>query len=354
MSVAEFIYEAAPVRVIFGAGSLSALSSELERLKCGRPLVVATPSQAARASQIVESLKPRKAAHFAEATIHTPVEVTERALGAAEAVRADCVIAIGGGSATGLSKAIAVQTDLPQIVLPTTYAGSEMTSLLGETRAGVKQTRKDPKILPAVVIYDVELTMSLPPRISVASGLNGIAHAVESLYSRERNPIASLMAEEGVKLLVGSLPRISQNPLSLEVRSDALQGAWLCGACLGLAGMALHHKLCHVLGGLFNLPHSEMHAIILPHVLAYNEPAIPETMRRLRRAMETESPIAALSEMKDMAGLPRSLAEIGMPAEGIERAVDVTFEQPCWNPRELDRSSIHCLINDAYFGKRAR
>ena len=202
----------------------------------------------------------------------------------------------------GLGKAIALRTDLPQIVLPTTYAGSEMTPILGETKDGVKTTQRTPKVLPEVVIYDVDLTLGLPPAIAATSGMNAMAHAVEALYAKDRNPVISLMAEEGIRSLARALPGIAEDPQDREARSDALYGAWLCGTCLGAVGMALHHKLCHVLGGAFDLPHAETHTIVLPHAVAYNASAAPDAMDRVARALGAETPHKACSTLAGRLG----------------------------------------------------
>ena len=191
----------------------------------------------------------RSAGVFTGAVMHTPIEVTERAMQTVHGVRADCVVSLGGGSTTGLGKAIALRTDLPQIVLPTSYAGSEMTPVVGQTSGGIKTTQSSPKILPEIVIYDVDLTMTMPPGLSATSGINAIAHAVEALYARDRNPVISLMAQEGIRTLAHALPIICAQPNDKTARTDALYGAWLSGICLGAVGMALHHKLCHTLGG---------------------------------------------------------------------------------------------------------
>jgi alcohol dehydrogenase class IV len=268
--IEPFTYDLPPTRVIFGAGTLARLVLEVERLGARQALVLSTPGRAeAQANGIAASLGKRSAGIFAGAVMHTPVAVTERALRVVRERGADALVAVGGGSTTGLGKAIALRTGLPQIVLPTTYAGSEMTPILGETREGAKTTLKDPKILPEVVIYDVDLTLGLPAGVSAASGMNAIAHAVEALYARDRNPLISLAAEEGVAALARALPKILDAPRDHEARSEALYGAWLCGVCLGTVGMALHHKLCHALGGSFGLPHAETHAIVLPHAAAY-------------------------------------------------------------------------------------
>jgi maleylacetate reductase len=234
----SFDYEPAPVRVIFGSGTLTRLGPEVERLGARRVLVLSTQGRAeAQASGIAASLGERSAGVFAGAVMHTPVAVTEQALRIVRDRGADALVAVGGGSTTGLGKAIALRTGLPQIVLPTTYAGSEMTPVLGETKDGAKTTLRDPRVVPKIVIYDVDLTLGLPVATSVASGMNAIAHAVEALYAEDRNPVTSLMAEEGIAALARALPRILKDPKDREARSDALYGAWLCGVCLGTVGM---------------------------------------------------------------------------------------------------------------------
>jgi alcohol dehydrogenase class IV len=286
--------------------------------------------------------------------MHTPVEVTEEALRVVKERGADAVVAVGGGSTTGLGKAIALRTGLPQIVLPTTYAGSEMTPILGETRDGAKRTLRDPRVVPKVVIYDVDLTLSLPAGTSAASGMNAIAHAVEALYARDRNPLISLVAEEGIAALARALPRISDVPQDRDARSEALYGAWLCGVCLGTAGMALHHRLCHVLGGSFGLPHAETHAIVLPHATAYNAPVARAAVARIARTLETDDAAQGLYDLAGRLGVKRALRDIGMPADGIGEVVERTVDDPSWNPRPLDRDAIRDLLTRAWSGEPPR
>lgn len=215
-------------------------------------------------------------------------------------------------------------------------------------------TRSDPRVLPKVVIYDIDLTLSLPIGISASSGLNAIAHAAEALYAREGNPIISLMAEEGIAALSRSLPAIMARPDDLEARSDALYGAWLCGTCLGSVGMALHHKICHTLGGTFNLPHAETHAIVLPHVLAFNAPTVPEAMQRMARAFGAVDAIQGLNALCARLDIARSLRAIGMPEDGIERAAELVVSNAYWNPRLVDRTQAQELIRRAWHGHTAR
>ncbi len=238
---------------------------------------------------------------------------------------------------------------MPQIVVPTTYAGSEMTPILGETRNGVKTTQRSLKVLPEVVIYDVDLTLTLPVSLSGTSGINAIAHAVEGLYAPEKNPVIAFLAEEGIRAMASALPRIVGSPFDKDARSDALYGAWLCGVVLGSVGMGLHHKLCHTLGA-FDLPHAETHTIVLPHALAYNAPAIPDALAAIGRALGVSNAAQGLFDLAGAVGAKRSLREIGMPHDGIARAVELATAAPYPNPRPLEREAMRALIENAWRG----
>jgi maleylacetate reductase len=338
------------MRVVFGTGTLRQLPDELSRLGVTRALVLATPRQNALVAGIREMIGERFAGVFTGAVMHTPVEMTERAMETVHDLRADGIVAIGGGSTTGLGKAIALRTDLPQIVLPTSYAGSEMTPVVGQTSGGIKTTQSSPKILPETVIYDVELTLTMPPQLSATSGINAIAHAVEALYARDRNPVISLMAQESIRTLAHALPKICARPDDRAARTDALYGAWLSGICLGAVGMALHHKLCHALGGSFNLPHAETHTVILPHALAYNAPAAPDAMTRIATALGVPEAALGLYDLARKLAAPASLREIGMPESGIDQAADLAVKNPYWNPRTIEREAIRELIARAWRG----
>jgi alcohol dehydrogenase class IV len=338
------------MRVVFGAGTLRQLPDELSHLGVTRALVLATPRQKVLIASIREMIGERYAGVFTGAVMHTPVEVTERAMETVRDLRADCLVAIGGGSTTGLGKAIALRTDLPQIVLPTSYAGSEMTPVVGQTSGGIKTTQSSTKILPEIVIYDVDLTMTMPPKLSATSGINAIAHAVEALYARDRNPVITLMAQEGIRTLAQALPTICVQPDDRAARTDALYGAWLSGICLGAVGMALHHKLCHTLGGSFNLPHAETHTVILPHALAYNAPAVPDAMARVATALGVPDAALGLHDLARKLAAPMSLREIGMPESGIDLAADLAVKNPYWNPRGIERDAIRELIARAWRG----
>jgi alcohol dehydrogenase class IV len=347
----DFTFQALPTRVIFGSGTIARLPDEIRRLGLSRVLVLSTPQQAAEADRLAASLGTLAAGTFTGATMHTPVGVTEAALAVVREVKADGVVSVGGGSTTGLGKAIAVNTDLPQIVVPTTYAGSEMTDILGETKDGVKTTRRSPAIQPETVIYDIDLTLGLPAGMSATSGLNAIAHAVEALYAEDGSPMVSLMAEAGIAAFAKALPVIVADPKNGDARADALYGSWLCGTCLGMVSMALHHKLCHTLGGTFDLPHAETHSIVLPHATAYNAPAAPKAMARIAKALGAAEAAEGLYDLAGRIGAPRALKDIGMPEGGIDRAADLAVSNPYRNPRPVEREAVRRLIARAWAGE---
>jgi maleylacetate reductase len=350
--VQSFTYKSAPSHVVFGSGTLVQLPEVIRQVGGTRVLLLSTPQQAAQVEALGSTLGPLAVAYFHDATMHTPMDITERAMQLVRAESIDVVVALGGGSTIGLGKAIALRSDVPQIAIPTTYAGSEMTPILGQTESGRKSTQRSAKVIPRAVIYDIDLTLGLPVGLSGTSGINAIAHAAEGLYALDSNPVMRLIAEEGIRALAESLPRIAKDPGGGEARGQALYGAWLCGMVLGNVGMALHHKLCHTVGGRFDLPHAEIHAIILPHVIGYNAPAIPDAMARLRRALNTGDPAGALFDLARSVGSPAALKDLGMPQGGVTQAADDTMENAYWNPRPLDRAAIIHLLSRAWGGER--
>ncbi len=347
-----FVYQANPARVVFGAGSLLQLPAQVDRLGAQRVLVLCTPGQADAGARVAALLGERAVAVFAKASMHVPIESAREARDEARRLGADCAVAIGGGSTTGLSKAIALDSGLAIIAVPTTYAGSEMTPIYGITEGGLKTTGRDPRVLPRCVIYDPALTLSLPLAVTVSSVFNAIAHAAEGLYAPDANPVVSLMAEEGIRASMAALFPLQADARNLEARSDALYGAWLCGMVLGATTMGLHHKLCHTLGGGFNLPHADVHTVVLPHALAYNAGAAPEAMRRVGRALGVDAADVprALQDLARGFGAPTSLAALGMPAEGLDRAADLAVQNQYANPRPLERAALRALLQRAFDG----
>lgn len=337
---------------MFGVGSFDKLAEEVGRLGAEKALLLCTPSQKGRAEDAARRLGGRCAAIFDRAVMHVPIETAQAARAHAKRLGADCCVAIGGGSAIGLGKAIAFEIALPIIAVPTTYAGSEMTPIWSLTEGGVKRSRRDARVLPKTVVYDPALTVSLPGHISGPSGMNAIAHCVEALYAENANPIVSLMAEEGIRALAKSLPVVVEQPASMEARSDALYGAWLAGASLGAVGMALHHKLCHALGGGFGLPHAEVHTVILPHAAAYNRAAAPEAMSRVARALGGGDAPGGLYDLAGSLGAKLALKDIGMREGDLDEAAEIAVRDPYANPRPVTKDGLRALLDDAFHGRR--
>lgn len=348
----EFTYDQLPGRVVFGTGALDRLADEVARLGAKRALLLSTPEQAGQAEEAARRLGKLAAGIFPKAAMHVPIEIARAAREEARRLAADCAVAIGGGSTIGLGKAIALDSGLPILAVPTTYAGSEMTPIYGITENGLKRTGRDRHVLPRCVIYDPLLTLSLPARLSGVSGMNAIAHCAEALYAKDANPVISLMAEEGIRALAAGLPRIMQNPSDLQGRSDALYGAWLAGTALGAVGMALHHKLCHTLGGSFNLPHAETHTIVLPHAVAYNAPAAPAAMERIARALGVDHAATGLYDLAVRLGAPVALRDIGLRQGDLDRAAEIATANPYDNPSPISRDGLRALLDDAFHGRR--
>jgi maleylacetate reductase len=338
------------VRVVFGTGLRSSIGAEVSRLGTSKALVLATPQQCDAALEIAETLGGLAVGVFCKAAMHTPVDVTQAALDHVKDVGADCVIAIGGGSTTGLGKAIAYHTDLPQITIPTTYAGSEATPILGQTEDGIKTTLSDPRVLPEVILYDPELVKTLPLSMTVTSSLNAMAHAAEALYATDRTPQTTAMAIKGLKAFVDGLPKVMADPLDLAAREETQRGAWACGTVLGQVGMALHHKLCHTLGGSFDLPHAETHAILLPHAIAYNARAAREQLQPICDLLGGDNAGTALHDFAKSLNAPTALRDLGLRIEDLDRAAELATTKPYPNPQPVTRDDIRALLQAAWAG----
>ncbi len=348
----QFTFDVTLPRVTFGAGSVASLPDDIDRLGAQRILIVGTPGRTTLVQKIADLLGERVAGTFDGAVVHVPEAVAARAIIAAASARADSVLSVGGGSAIGVAKAIALATDLPIVAVPTTYSGSEMTALWGLTRGGAKHTGRDSRVQPRAVIYDPELTLELPLSVSGASGMNAIAHCVEAFYAPDSNPVTSLMAEEGIRALGESLPMIAHSPRNILPRTQAMYGAWLGGASLAAVQMGLHHKLCHVLGGSFDLPHGETHAVLLPYTTGFNAPAAGDAMSRVSRALRATSVPAALFDLGRHLRMPASLAELGMREADLERAAELATERPYSNPVPVTREGVASLLRKAFEGAR--
>ncbi len=350
----SFAYDALPGRVVFGAGSRASLPGELDALGARRILVVASADEDHVTADVTPRLGDRVVGRFREVVQHVPVAGAEAARAAATAAGADTVLTIGGGSATGFGKAIALEQDVRLAAVPTTYAGSEMTPIWGLTRGDEKRTGVDLRVKPALVVYDPELTLTLPPGIAGPSGMNALAHCVEALYGPGANPVVSLMALEGIRALHRSLPLVCAAPTELEARSGALYGAYLAATALASAGTGLHHKTCHVLGGMFGLDHGGMNAVVLGHALAYNAPAIPGLLADIEAALGTDDAPGALHDLAADVGAPASLAALGMPEDGLDEAARRVVVEAAGNVRPPEPAGIRRMLDDAYHGRRPR
>jgi maleylacetate reductase len=343
-----FAYEAPPGRVVFGVGALDRLAEELARLGARRALLVASKRVA---DELAERLGDRHAATFSGVVQHVPVEVAERARRLAREVGADTLVAVGGGSAVGLAKAVALDLGLPIVAVPTTYAGSELTTIYGLSRDGRKQTGRDPRVLPKVVLYDPALTVSLPPEVTGPSGMNALAHCVEAFYGPGANPISSILATEGIRALAAGLPRAVERPDDLEGRTRALHGAWLAGAALAVAGTGIHHQICHVLGGAFGLDHGGMNAVLLPHTVRFVTPAVPAAMARVAAALGADDAATGCFRLARQVGAPASLAALGLAGSDLDRAAELCAGHLTGRPRPARVEELRALLGAAHAGQ---
>jgi maleylacetate reductase len=346
-----FTYDAIPGRVVFGPGSRRQLADEARSIGSTRVLLVAGRHEEALVSEVSQILGSMVVGHFDDVAQHVPVAKASDAVELVRQCEADTVVTIGGGSATGFGKAIALECDVRLLAIPTTYAGSEMTTIWGLTDGDHKQTGNDLRVKPDVVVYDPELTLSLPPNIAGPSGMNALAHSVEAMYGPGANPVITAVALESIAALARALPIVTATPDDLAARSDALYGAYLAGVALATGGTALHHKTCHVLGGMFGLDHGGMNAVVLSHALAYNAPAIPDLMPRIATALGVNDAVAGLQKLASAIGAPTSLEALGMPADGIDEATRRVVNEAAANVRLPEVVGFRTMIQAAFSGK---
>jgi len=346
----RFEHDALAQRLRFASGAAAAaLREEVDRLGAARVMVIA---RAAEAERLTGGL-PVALLHT-EVAMHVPVPVAERARAAAAEHDVDAIVSVGGGSTTGLAKAVALTTGLPIVAVPTTYAGSEATDVWGLTDGTGKTTGVDPRVLPRTVVYDASLTLSLPVDLSVASGLNALAHCVDSLWAPRADPINAALAAEGIRTLAAGLPRVVDDPTGLPGREETLLGAYLSAVAFASAGSGLHHKICHVLGGL-GLPHAPTHAVVLPYVLALNAPAAPAAADRIARALGSDTALDGLQALRRRLDAPRALRDYGFDEARIPAAVEaIQPVVPETNPAPVTAADLHRLLHDAWEGADPR
>jgi alcohol dehydrogenase class IV len=346
----RFVHDNLPQRVCFGSGEAGTLvTAEVTRLGAARVMVICSEREARLAERLTASVPVALWHH--DVVMHVPVEVAERAREAAVKAGADAVVAIGGGSTTGLAKAIAMTSGLPIIAVPTTYAGSEATAVWGLTAGNVKTTGTDLAVLPRSVVYDAALTLSLPTDMSVASGLNALAHCVDALWAPGADPINAAFATEGIRALAAGLPRVVADPSGLPGREQALYAAYVSAVAFASAGSALHHKICHVLGGKYSLPHAQTHAVVLPYVLAFNGPAAPEASSRIAGAFGSPAALEGLQALRARLDAPRALRDYGLAEADIPAAAAAILPSvPPGNPRPVSASDLEELLHAAWAG----
>ena len=339
---------------MFGPGRVNEVAAEVDRLGVSRVFLIADAQAKDLADETADQLGSRVAGRWHEVVQHVPVELAERARSAVSELEADAVVCLGGGSSTGLAKAIALSHELPILAVPTTYAGSEMTTIYGLTGGRHKQTGSSPIVLPKVVVYDPMLTVGLPPNVTGPSAFNALAHSVEALYATGCNPVTSALALEGVRAIARSLPTVMADGADIDGRSDLLYGAYLSGIALGTTSAGLHHKLCHVLGGTFNLVHADAHAAVLPHAVAFNAPALPDEMARLAGALGAPGadPAGALWDLATASSVTTNLAALGLTADDLPEAAQRAAGEIATNPVPVDVDALLGILQRAFAGDR--
>ena len=352
-----FVHDMPASRVVFAPGALKDLAGEVARLGARRAMLISGGHERGDAERVHTLLGSTLVSQFSDVVMHVPRSLASRAVEQARATDVDLVIALGGGSATGFAKAVALETDIDILAIPTTYAGSEMTPIWGITEDARKVTGRDVRVLPKTVVYDPELTLSLPAQLSAASGMNALAHLVEGLYAPELSPISALVAAEGVHALASSLPRVVADPADLDARSDALYGAWLAGWILGTTGMGVHHKIAHVLGGTFNLPHAPTHSAVLSYATAFNEADAPAAMAAIRQSLanagfEASTAAGGIWDLAHAIGAPTSLGELGFSMGDVELATELVVAGKPVNPRAVEADGVRAMLAAAITGNR--
>lgn len=353
-AIPPFRYRQERAVVVFGAGASDHLAAHVDELHPRRVLVVHGATGAGAASRLRAAFGTERTALFGDIAEHVPAERAERAVALARTFAADTVVAIGGGSAIGFAKIVARETAAQIAAVPTTYSGSEMTPVWGITAEGRKSTGRDAAVMPRLVVYDPLLTLSLPGRASAASGMNATAHAVDALYAADASPLVAIIALQGLTALAEALPAIAVRLDDVQARTQACYGAHLAGLVLGSTGMALHHRMCHVLGGRYALPHAETHAVLLPHSVAFNETAAPAANARIAAAMRGTVAAIAIWDLERCLDLPASLAELGFHRGDIAAAASEVAATPVSNPAPVSEQGVARVLEDALEGRPPR
>lgn len=341
-------------RVLFGTGrAVDHVGTAVAAVGAQRVLLIAGAS-AAELGDAIAAVTP-VVARIQDIVQHVPAENAARAVRTAQDSHADLVIAIGGGSAVGLAKIIACETELPIVAVPTTFSGSEATDVWGITREGRKTTGSDPRALPKVVVYDPALSSTLPAKLAMASGVNAIAHAVDGFWAPRADPINTALGTEGLRALVPGLRALVADPADVEARERTIYGAYLAAVAFTSAGSGMHHKICHALGGTFNLPHAETHSVVIGYVAAFNGSSAPDAADRIMAVLGSESPGNGFSALRQDLGTPASLRELGFAESSISSAARIILPSiPASNPRPVDAQGLEDLLRAAWAGEPLR
>jgi maleylacetate reductase len=349
---AAFTYHSDPVRIVFGTGAIAALRAEADLHKISRLLVLCSPTRTDLARRLIEPVADRCLGFCETAGQTMPRAAFDRIVADIKRHQANGFIVIGGGSPIGLAKAVAATTGIAYIAIVTTYSGSEMAARWYVGVADDRVNGESVAALPATAIYDPELTLDLPPVVSAASGMNAMAHAVESLYGIDTNPVVQTMAEEAVRLLGLSLPRIVRNPRDIAARTDALYAAWLAGNFRAKVG--LEHAIAQRVRQWFNLEHARTHAIATPYAVGFNAAAALDAMRRIERALGVDDAARGLYDLNVKLGLPPGFKDLGLKESDIGKAVDVVSAVKIIHPRPVSKADLLNVIGQAYAGAPPR
>lgn len=381
----SFHYVSYAQEVIFGPGSLAQLGEAVERFGFQRLLLCTSHSVRAggHVAPLESALGARLVGVFDHVIQHVQDTQVDEVLALAVEKKVDALIGLGGGSPLGMAKTVAFKLDgkgaghpaaavspvdqprTPVVAIPTTYAGSEMTSVYGTTQTRETPPRKvtvsDPRIAPKLVVYDPELTMDLPPEITASTGINALAHCIEALYSITRNPLSTAAALSAVRHIHNSLLRCYTDGSDLEARTEMLLGAHLAGLSLASVKMGLHHGLCHVLGGTANVPHGIANSIILPHAMRFNADVTAPQLLPAAEAMGIsstglspaaviESEAQCIFELIGNMNVPQRLRDAGVKQTDLPALAQLGFQNGGIknNPKPITAAQIETLLRAAW------
>ncbi len=365
----SFVYRTHRQEIIFAPGALAQIGEAITHSGWTRLVLYASPSmqKAAHIEKIRTALGNRLVAVYGEVRPHVQDQQVQEAVELAVQCEADAVIGLGGGSPIGMAKAVASRLgEIQVIAIPTTYAGSEMTPVFGITHTDEDPPRKvtvnDPRIVPSLVVYDPQLTLDLPPELTASTGINALAHCIEALYSKTRNPLSTAAAKEAVGHIQKALLRCYQDGTDVEARSEMLLGSHLAGVSLATVSMGLHHGLCHVLGGSANVPHGLANAILLPHAIRFNADAAatellpaadvmgaPETYRQQKDRIDALADL--ISSLIGRMNLPQHLRDVGVNENDLPELARIAFQNKTIqnNPRPVtDVEQLETLLRGAW------